>query len=352
MGTHELRLLRSRRATQSRLQERLATAGAALAQARAAADVARVLVDRIGRSCGASVAAVYLLSASAKELRLLRGRGFGGSRVRPEATIPFDCVGPLVTAVRTGRAHWIRTRPALIAEYPDFRVRVAYQEIECVAALPIAYEGRMLGVFTMAYVEAHLLHDDELEFLLVVADLAARALARTGRCGAEVAAATPDQRVRFRPAARTGLLRPRPKPRLDLGRLMRLVSRRQLRNSLPDFGGATCAVHNRILGRWDKEWLERTLEGLLTLARGLAGRTLVHIDVSCAAGEDAVVDAVWEPTPVGPGKKVNLAALTVAREEWIVAETLWRASARAGGARTAILQDENGPRGLRLQLHA
>jgi hypothetical protein len=324
----------------------------ALAAATSPAQISRVLVDRLGPACEASFAALYLRSRS-NELRLARGRGFGGIGTRPQSWRPFAGARPLLAAVCTGRTHWYRNRPALIAAHPDFHVQVAYHRVESMAALPLLHGGQVLGVFMIGYGQPHAMADDELELLLVRTDLAARALARVsrekGRPGA--IAAPVEARIRFdRVSARPPRwMQPRTKTRTDLGRLVRLISRRQLRNSGAEQGAISCAVDGVVVGRWDRAWLEATLRGLFSLTRALAGAAPVQVHVAHAPA-GAVVEWQCGAAPAARRGQADLAAMTQALEEWTLARWLWQAAAAAGGARALVLRDEDGPRGVRLQL--
>lgn len=93
------------------------------------------------------------------------------------------------------------------------------------------------------------------------------------------------------------------------------------------------------------------MDGLLSLAMTLFPDAPVTVDVR-RVGHDAVVDALcpMPERPVRGHRRPDLARLTRAREQWSQDFWLWRAVARSGGGRLALVHDHVGPIGIRLFL--
>jgi hypothetical protein len=349
MHRPQLRLISSRTERVSRLTADLAGVSERLRIARAPHEVMKLLVEDVGDACGASGAAVYLQPDGAEKPALAKATDFrSGSRSR-NLIIPFARTSPLVAAVRTGRAHWFRNRSALVAAFAAGDLPTALHPIESLAVLPLIHQGNILGAFVIAYTDQHLLSDHDLEFLLVTVNLAAQALARAFRRGPGRPPAIDGQGPVCFQLVSSGerRIQPRKRRKVDLARLVRKVARRQLTSAARPAGTLTCAPRGPVFGYWDRRWLEATVDGVLELACRLADAP-IQLDV-WSDGDSAIVDAV-HAAPASRAEHVDLAAMTLACEEWTLVRWLWQGVAAQQGARVTVLQDDSAPRGVRLRL--
>jgi hypothetical protein len=88
--------------------------------------------------------------------------------------------------------------------------------------------------------------------------------------------------------------------------------------------------------------------GLLTLALHLVPQVPITVEIQ-RRGDDTMIEATYGPDSY-PGRPANLARLTRAREEWELDFWLWQALARTEGGQLCLLQDQQGPVGIRLLL--
>jgi hypothetical protein len=333
-----------------------------LAEANSSAQVARILVDETSAATSAVCSMLYLLGPEADHLRVAASRGLAPGTTRRLATVPLTCPLPFATAVRAGRTLWYRDRSSLLHECPDFFGQFPDENIQSLAVLPLRLGEGVLGSLAVGPAETATFTDEDLEFLMVAADSAARAFARLPGTGSQqrlgrrwLAPLAPDvdgfwdAPVSFAPApdqARPALLRRR--ERLDLSRTLRLVARRHLPSFRHAGRALRCEMSFPLIGCWDRRWLERMIGGLLTLALHLVPQAPITVEIQLR-DDDATIEATYGPDP-HPGRPTDLARLTRAREEWELDFWLWQALARSEGGQLALLQDQQGPVGIRLLL--
>jgi hypothetical protein len=349
MRRPQLRLLNARRERRAWLRAG-ADPAARFAAATSATEVAKLLVDDVAPGLGAISSVLYLVDARRTTLRRRAVRAERAEALACPLSIPVDCHCPLATAARTGRAYWFRDRAALLAEPADEHRLLAGEKVTALAVLPLSAGGRVLGVFKVAFDELRAFTDEDLEELLVAAEAAARALVRCRSRPTPTAVPSDDagplrfQRLDGSPLP---LCRELAVP-VELGRLLRESARRLLPGLRPEGRGLTCETE-RLLGRWAREWLERTVTAVLWLARELADGDLT---IEARGEEDCfAIEVLCAPRakPSARGR-IDLAALTRAREAWMAQLWLCRGMARTGGARLSLLEDGNAPTGLRLEL--
>jgi hypothetical protein len=331
-----------------------------LAEATTSAQVARVLVDETTAATSAICSMLYLLAPEADHLRVAASKGMTASTTRRLATVPLTCPLPFATAVRAGRTLWYRDRSTLLRECPDFFGQFPDENIQSLAVLPLRFGDGVLGSLAVGPADARSFTDEDLEFLMVAADAAARVFAllpgsdaRTwGRrwlspfAGGEGGSDSPVSFVAAPQRTRPELLRRR--ERLDLARTLRLVARRHLPSFRHAGRALRCEMSFPLIGRWDRRWIERMVGGLLSLALHLVPHAPITVELQLE-GDDAVIEASYGPDP-RPGTPADLARLTRAREEWELDFWLWRALARTQGGQLSLRQDKQGPVGLRLVL--
>jgi hypothetical protein len=333
-----------------------------LAEATTSAQVARILVEEASAATAASCSVLYLLGPDADHLRVAASRGMAPGTTRRLATVPLTCPLPFATAVRAGRALWFRDRSTLLSECPDFFGQFPDENIHSLAVLPLRLGEGVLGSLAVGPAGSGMFSDEDLEFLMVAAESAARAFARLpgdaarpdwGRRWLAPWALDPDgisdaplSFVAAPRAVRPRLLRRR--ERCDLARTLRLVARRHL-PSFRHLGRALrCEMSFPLVGRWDRRWLERMIGGLLSLALHLVPESAITVELHLE-GRHAAIEASYSLNgpPAGPA---DLARLTRAREEWELDFWFWRALAHSEGGQLSLVQDQQGPVGIRLVL--
>jgi hypothetical protein len=353
---HVLFSREGRRARLEGIEERLA-------DATTSAQVARILVDETCAATAASCAILYLLGPEADHLRVAASRGMASGTTRRLATVPLTCPLPFATAVRAGRTLWFRDRASLLGECPDFYGQLPDEGIQSLAVVPLRLGEGVLGSLAVGPADSRHFADDDFEFLMVAADSAAQAFGRLPgadkrrdwgrRWMAPVARdveSVVDAPLSFAaaPPHRPRALVLRRREGVDLARTLRLVARRHL----PSFRHAArtlrCEMGLPLVGRWDRRWTERMIGGLLTLSLHLVPQLAITVEIHLQR-RHAVVEASYALDP-GPGRAPDLARLTRAREEWELDFWLWRALARSQGGQLQLLQDQQGPVGIRLLL--
>jgi GAF domain-containing protein len=335
------------------LQLGLEGLAAKLAGAVRADHVGRVLVEGVGETCGSVCSVLYLLDGRGNRLRMARASGLPLSATRPLGRLSLDARFPLARAVRAGRALWFRDRAALLAHYPDFYVQLPHPQIQSLAALPLKVGDQVVGGFLTGYSEAQPFGDDDLEFLIVTVDLAARALQRCTGEGAEDEVPRPC--VSFRPLTEADrLVRARAREHLDIGRIVRGIARIQLSALRNEGRTLLCEANGSLTGRRDRSWTERLVRGLLALAIDLVPGVDLSVDAR-REGEDAVIDVRYtagraEGSFSQASGRADLARMTTEHEQWSLRFWLWRSLARQDGAKLELLPGRNGVDGLSLTL--
>jgi hypothetical protein len=226
---------------------------------------------------------------------------------------------------------------------------------------PLRLGEGVLGSLAAGAPQAGMFFDEDLEFLMVAADAAAQAFSRLpGADGPRtwghrwVVPSTPapegwDAPLSFLPTTSTAppqLLRRREE--IDLVRTLRLVARRHLPSFRHAGRSLRCESGKPLAGRWDRRWIERMIGGLLSLALHLVPRAAITVETR-SHSRQAAVEARYDLEGC-PTSRADLASLTRAREEWELDFWLWRALARTEGGRLLLLQDRQGPVGIRLVL--
>jgi signal transduction histidine kinase/ActR/RegA family two-component response regulator len=167
--------------------ERLQRLSAELTRSLTPDAVVDVVVRHLELALGAKTAAVFELSADARELLLLGMAGVD-ERTRERATrVPVDTPFPVGDVVRTRAAVFVENSAAWRAAHPE--AVNAGDEIRAWAALPLRVEDgqeeRLFGALAITFVGQRTFADEEVGFLQAFADLCAQALARARLLEAE-----------------------------------------------------------------------------------------------------------------------------------------------------------------------
>ena len=171
----EARARAEREAARVRHLQELTTA---LGPAMTAEGVAAAVLERARPALGAAGGFVNLLTPDGRELVSLRSAGFVERQVAPWRRYPVsgDTLGGDV--VRTGQAVYLRTLADCERLYPRLAPAVAEQGYQASAALPLALEGRVLGIVAFNFATPQEFPPEEQSLMLAFAAQCAQALER------------------------------------------------------------------------------------------------------------------------------------------------------------------------------
>ena len=142
---------------------------AALVAAVTVNEVCEIIIDEaVPGETDRGEQAIWML----RDSHLVLVAGFGESAEYPE--IPLDPSLPAAEILRDGVPLFVETRIELSRRWPV----LAEGATSAFAALPLAVEGRRLGVMAVGFRDEHRFEPDEREYLKAVAEQAAVALAR------------------------------------------------------------------------------------------------------------------------------------------------------------------------------
>ncbi len=137
--------------------------------------VTTIVVEQLADAAGATVASLSLL-VDDDTLALVGMRGGRPGAASRWATYPVDAVTPAGDAVRSGRPVLLSGAEEIERRYPG--LESAHDGERSLVCLPLQVEGRPLGVASLSFAGARRIDDDALQFLGVLADNCALAVAR------------------------------------------------------------------------------------------------------------------------------------------------------------------------------
>lgn len=171
----------SAREARVRRAETLKTITAAVADAVTAEQVFQAVVDQSGAALEASTGGLWLLRAESASLQLCRASGYREAQRRAVETIPIGPGAPslpVVAAAQSGELVWIDSPDQLVARYPQAAHLVTPGRHFSTACLPVAVQGRTLGVLAFTFDDARPFNDGIRTFLLLVSRYTGQALER------------------------------------------------------------------------------------------------------------------------------------------------------------------------------
>lgn len=180
------RLHESQQALADRLS-RLQAVTSALGHTADVDTMADTVVEQARVALGAAIGTVCLLTDDGSELEIVAARGVDESMLDRYGRFPLDAPLPAAEAARTGRPVVARSLAERDERYPEFRGIPPFRE-HALACLPLAVDSHCIGVLTLTFDGPRAIDDDELRFLLALADACAQALERA-RALASAAAA-------------------------------------------------------------------------------------------------------------------------------------------------------------------
>jgi PAS domain S-box-containing protein len=158
-----------------RLQEATAALSAALVPAR----VADVVVQAALSAVDATAGFASLINERAGDLELLASRGYAAGDPQSWARLPLTTPVAAVEAAKTGEAIWIESRDERAIRFPEAVRRFGNSEYGAWAVLPLAVEGRRIGVLGLSFPRARAFSEDDRRFLLALAQQCAQAMERS-----------------------------------------------------------------------------------------------------------------------------------------------------------------------------
>ncbi|HEU4612915.1 MAG TPA: GAF domain-containing sensor histidine kinase, partial [Kofleriaceae bacterium] len=175
------------RAAATARNDQLLEITSALADAVSAEEVFTAVVDRLGRSIGASTTALWLVQEDGRTVRLARAYGYSPHALaaHQEWTLDGEVLMPAIDAIRRGEPIWIPSQAALLRAYPHTASTATPGRAYRVTCLPLVSNGRTLGALGITIDEAVESTDEERGFLLLVARYASQALERLRLLDAE-----------------------------------------------------------------------------------------------------------------------------------------------------------------------
>jgi PAS domain S-box-containing protein len=157
---------------------RLQAVTAALSATLTPAQVAQVVIEHGVAALGAQAAAVAELDESASTLVMLGAVGYPAEAVARFRHLPLDAHFPLAEAVRSGEPIILATDTERDARYPNLTELRRANGGGAMAAIPLAVEGRRVGVLGINFPEQLVLGDEDRRFVLALAQQCAQALDR------------------------------------------------------------------------------------------------------------------------------------------------------------------------------
>lgn len=156
---------------------------ASLSNALSSGDVARAILDDGLRELGAHSITLWMADDDGRRLTYAGGSGAIPPEIATVAAVPYDSDMPGAEVVRTGEAVTYGSIAERNEKWPS--LRGISSESEASAALPLVARSAVIGVLAVGYPDVRDIDDDEMTFLLLVADQCALALDRATLLDAE-----------------------------------------------------------------------------------------------------------------------------------------------------------------------
>jgi signal transduction histidine kinase/CheY-like chemotaxis protein len=159
--------------------EHLQKLTAELSRALSAEDAARVVIRQIRELLGMEAGGVLLLDESGTRIETFVTDGdFQESGVKFAMTHDLSTPAPLFDAVRTGELVWVVGEAAIAQRYPHLESLRRMNDGQTWGALPVTFEGRILGAIGLRSATSRELTEGEREFLLALSRQCGQALER------------------------------------------------------------------------------------------------------------------------------------------------------------------------------
>jgi signal transduction histidine kinase/CheY-like chemotaxis protein len=142
------------------------------------AETARLTVEHGMEALGADAGVVFLVSPDGASLRVAYARGYPQESVGPWVRFPLSSPVPATDAFRNRQPVLVRSRRELEERYPVLASTPGVLEQGAWASMPLQVDDVNIGVFGLSFVAEQAFAEDELGFLVVVAQQCAQALHR------------------------------------------------------------------------------------------------------------------------------------------------------------------------------
>jgi PAS domain S-box-containing protein len=157
---------------------RLQEATAALSAALVPAQVADVVVTAGISAVDASAGFISILNEQEDSLELLASRGYAPGDPQSWARLPLSTPMAPVQAARTGEPVWIESPEERAERFPEAVRRFGKENYKAWASLPLAVEGRRIGVLALSFPEPRRFTEGDKRYLLALAQQCAQAMER------------------------------------------------------------------------------------------------------------------------------------------------------------------------------
>jgi PAS domain S-box-containing protein len=183
----ERRRLEHFRAAATARTEQVVEITSAIADAVTADEVLEAVVDHVARALDASSAALWLVGADGRTIKLSRAVGYQDSATRELQELALDATPtiPVIDAIRRREPIWIESQEALLRDYPHLSSAVTAGRSYRVLCLPLVSQERTLGALGITIDEAREATEQERGLLLLVARYAGQAIERLRLLDAE-----------------------------------------------------------------------------------------------------------------------------------------------------------------------
>ena len=185
---------------------RLHAVTSVLARALTPDEVARAVIDEGIAALGGRSGSLALLREDQGVLEIVRARGYPDEMVERFRRMPMDADLPLVEAARERRPIFLHTQEERDRRFPEIAAVPRPEGFGPLAAVPLLFEGRVLGAIGLNFPQGFELGDDERAFVLNLAQQAAQALERARLFEAERRARAAAEQLQDLTAALSGAL--------------------------------------------------------------------------------------------------------------------------------------------------
>jgi PAS domain S-box-containing protein len=169
---------RARAERSAERMRRLQEATAALSAALVPAQVADVVVTAGIAAVDASAGFISILNEREDALELIASRGYAPGDPQNWALLPLSTPMAPVHAARTGEPVWIESPEERALRFPEAVRRFGNEEYRAWASLPLAVEGRRIGVLSLSFPQPRTFSEGERRYLLALAQQCAQAIER------------------------------------------------------------------------------------------------------------------------------------------------------------------------------
>jgi K+-sensing histidine kinase KdpD len=179
-GFEEPRTLEETLGSRASRTVRLASITAAIASAITSEHVFEALVDRMHQAAESTSAALWLVDDDGTTASLKRAIGYSEAARRGIATLSLAATSsvPAADALRGAKAIWIGSQAELLRRYPHLVSLVSPDRDYAICCLPLATNGKVLGVVGLTLPTGRDVNAEERALLLLAAQYASQAVER------------------------------------------------------------------------------------------------------------------------------------------------------------------------------